>query len=429
MQRDRFQRIVITFTAIIATSFLCIASSLLALSVLAGFIVVYGLVFDKESITHPVYVISGLVGFYFIFGSLNISTYRGEISEHTCLLEYMFLCSMIIGVLIYDIKPNEHAPIHLKVPNLLLILAGLPAFVGLLWIGLSPGFPLFDPNLFTKVRGKAYFLSETIFVLFVLVINNIYLKEFSKIKRALIIAGLLFFISLPGYRGWPIIAILCLCLLSLRYRQKKLFTTLAMYSVLVLGLITGLAYYRRLHSDELILAELVVQKFDAEQLGVFGALLHFALRESIAISQFLIERYQQNVREIHGSLFLSDFMTMFPGSRDSGGIMIASIFGEYSGVGLTPGALGALIYEFGTINTFFIAMLIGIILSYFYKISLKYAVPGYSCLYYLIIIYIIHYIHRGIPKPSYLTNPLLIIFLLTLSKQLSKNIKHLKDIK
>jgi hypothetical protein len=246
-------------------------------------------------------------------------------------------------------------------------------------------------------------------------LNNLNVKQtISSVKKFLSYLYIFLSLSLPGYRGWPIIALLCTLLLSIKRSPAKIIKYAGLYGTIIVFIMSGLAYYRRLHNIEFMQADILLEKVHAEHLGTFIGLLHVALRESIALSQSLIEDYMAGRNFSGTSLFLSDFLTLLPGKQDSGGIIIASLL---SGVGLTAGALGALVYEFGFLFAYFVIFTLGIVLAYFYRLAKIKESPGYFVLYCLIVIYSVHYIHRGIPKPSYLIIPIISLVALIFSEK------------
>jgi|SRR5690606_316924 len=141
--------------------------------------------------------------------------------------------------------------------------------------------------------------------------------------------------------------------------------------------------------------------------------LHFSLRESIAISQRLFE----SGVEISNTLFFSDFLTMLPGKHVAGGELVAQAYGDYSGVGLTPGALGALTIEFGVLLAFFFISSLAFLVAYFTKVAHRSNNLALLLLAVLISLYFVHFLHRGIPKPGYIIIPLYFGFVYILCRR------------
>ncbi|WP_193331328.1 hypothetical protein [Pseudoalteromonas ulvae] len=296
----------------------------------------------------------------------------------------------------------------------LIILSSIPGFIGLL-IMLPTGIPLIQSDKFTLVSPKAYFFLEMFFVTFIFCLNN-YLalkNQNAKLSRFYLNLTILCFIllSLPGYRGW--ILICCFLIFYATYEKPGRITVTKIFIIASLGALVlgGLAVYRRIVNPDLTLASDALINYEAEHLGEIFAFIHFSLRESITISQTLIE----NGIPPSYPLFLSDFLTILPNYDMAGGKVIAHLFSEYSGVGLTPGALGALIIEFGYFPAILVVFLSSFTVGFIGRLSKGYNNYSFKLFSLLLLIYYIHYLHRGIPKPAYLFVPLLFMFFFTLN--------------
>lgn len=376
----------------------------------------------KSKTKNPTTLIILFVLLYLCIGSANISSYRGEINQSFYML-LAYLASLIIiacelGAVVPPIKTEKR---EFYFPQKAIAICALPGALGVALL-IPQGIPLLQPWKFTAVSAKSIFLIETLFTPLCLCIHNYFQKYqplYKRKKYLYLSAALTVLLALPGYRGWIIISAL---LITYGYLLDNGKIHLAKLGAAVGGIfliMTGLAVYRRTFNTELSLASDVVQKYDASHLGKTFALLHFSLRESIAISQRLIEGGISTAQ----SLFFSDILSMLPGKNTAGGEIVAQAYGDFSGVGLTPGAFGALSLEFGIASAYLIIFSIALFASYYIKVAKrsKSIVLELSAL--LICLYFVHFIHRGIPKPSYIVIPLMLFFChIALRKT---NIKHL----
>lgn len=377
----------------------------------------------KRSYANPVFLISFLGGFYYLSGGLNISTYRGEVTENTMFLSFIFLFLIVLGGSAAQLGRTKVQHYSYLVERDFIVLAFIPGTIGLLLMAPS-GFPLFNPNAFTNVSGKAYFLAEFLVVPFLLLFSNAVFHDFRRVDL-LMLSGALFLLSLSGYRGWPMIAIMISVICYMDIHREKAFRYAFMSSLALFLILSGLSYFRRINNFDLIPAEDLLSSVGAESLGIFVGLMHLAFRESIAIGQVLIDYSDALSVYKYESLFFSDLLTMLPGKTyESGGVIVASMFAVDRGVGLTPGALGALIFDFGIFISMFFAFCLGFFLGRVYLKSVGDNGNLWLLLYLLLTIYILHYMHRGIPKPGYFFIPMFLYLIIKF-----KNIYYQKSTK
>lgn len=345
---------------------------------------------------------------YILIGAPNISSYRGEITDTT--LNIFFVSLLIIWIsteiagVIPALKTKPKAP-QVRLEQILLL--SLPGIAGVLMM-VPHGIPLFNPVALADVPAKSVFLTETIFAPYILLLERFYFKKKIQKSRNIELTALalfFFMLALPGYRGWIIIAALLWVTASFRSSNQIKFSKTIILAILIVGVMVGIAIVRRTLNPSLLGADDVLNEFDAQALGPTFGLLHFALRESIAISQSLLT---SNITLPEGVL-LSDFLTMLPGKRLSGGEIVAQAFNEFSGVGLTPGAVGALASEFSLVGGLALLALISFTIGYLHKTATRSGRVSAYLGYLLCTMYFLHYLHRGIPKPAYVFVPLLLM--------------------
>ena len=370
---------------------------------------------NKKSYANPVFLMSFFGGFYYLAGGTNLSSYRGEVFENTMYLSFLFLFFLILGAFLLQCRRTVSPVGERGVRNEILFVSFIPGFLGLILM-MPTGFPLFNPNGFTSVSGKAYFLAEFLIVPYLLLLSNCISFGFSR-GNVLKLVFVLFLLSLSGYRGWPMMAIIISVIAYIDFERGRAVRYALLSSLSLFILLSGLSYFRRINNYDLMPAEELLSNVDAEYLGVFLGLMHLAFRESIAIGQALISYADAFSVYEYQNLFISDFLTMLPGdSYESGGVVVASMFGVDRGVGLTPGALGALVFDFGIIAAMFFAIILGAIIGALYIKSVSDSSNLWILLYLLIAIYIVHYMHRGIPKPGYLFIPLYFYLMIFIKK-------------
>ncbi len=130
--------------------------------------------------------------------------------------------------------------------------------------------------------------------------------------------------------------------------------------------------------------------------------MHFSFRETIGLTQKIVNVVPRKKSFLKGKLLISDLVTLLPGRQKGGGEIINEyIVGSSDIASLTPSVLGAFYLDFGMWGVMFGMFLLGSISGYFYKkfqvhkdiitiINLAYVYAN-----------MLHFYHRGILKPSY----------------------------
>jgi hypothetical protein len=122
-------------------------------------------------------------------------------------------------------------------------------------------------------------------------------------------------------------------------------------------------------------------------------------------------------RRIRGSLLLADFETMLPGKQLAGGQLIGQVVGIQGNTGLTGGAVGVSFMDIGYFSLLLVFVL-GLCVGKAWQMASR--APQWALFYFLIIIYLIHFFHRGVPKPSYVFVPFFFLFVSSLARRSSK---------
>lgn len=207
-------------------------------------------------------------------------------------------------------------------------------------------------------------------------------------------------------------------ILSFFNKSKSNKTALLLLGVAGFLLIVGFFYIRRMNSSIYVSSEELLNLYfdDPNLLTYLFAPLHFALREQIGISNYIIENNLTGT--LPYPMFFADLVTVLPGKQPAAGISLNVMMTNNDHAGLTPGILGGLYLDYGTMATFGVFAFV-IMLTYLYKKALSNDI--FLLFYALSVTQFFHMFHRGFLKPEYLISYLIIIFYLVLFKKFNEN--------
>lgn len=358
---------------------------------------------------------------YFILGYygislLNISNYRGFITDEGMYAFHLFLGAFAITNLLLSIKiPTRYPPLE-KVKTVrngtfqALLLAHLAvAYAALGLVLVTTGNIFLNQDLrFNIPAWLGYVIRSPLPIIPIL-----YFLPYSQRRKLFLFA----LISLPsvfiGARGTAVSFIASYALLVMiglinrrtresikksTLRSKKFlkifgFSSLAFFITIASGF-----YIRRYNSQTWSSAgDIAQQYFQSDSIFVFIILpFYLAFKETTGLANQIIN----NNLELVSNIFFSDFYTLLPGNHDAAGKLFGDEIGRIGGGGLTPGIVGGLFLDFkyyGIIGMIILAT----ILTRSYAATVKN--PKYAAVYSILVFQFIHLFHRGFPKPEYLT--------------------------
>ncbi|PAE09431.1 hypothetical protein CHI12_01120, partial [Terribacillus saccharophilus] len=171
------------------------------------------LVVLKSKILSPIFIITGFLFFYYISGIINLSEYRGYISELLwSKLLVISLLAFMLGYIIFSlVLKNQHSGRNIISTSVyksgfILIMALIAAVI----ITLQNGILLLNPAARGNVSAVLQYLVEFSIPVVILLFNT-YRKSHSKQVILLVFATTLLLFSL-GYRNQPMILLICIFL-------------------------------------------------------------------------------------------------------------------------------------------------------------------------------------------------------------------------
>lgn len=365
--------------------------------------------------TSPLVLFGAPVAAYILIGGANISSYRGHVDPATLRFMLWHVVILLAGALATGGRPKEVddavgagdvQPLH--------VLIGLaPGLLGLAWIVATSGVPLLHPESRVGIRGLPLLLAESLIAGLGLYCYRVFMQRSPQPREICVIAGLLLALAVPGYRGWPLIGIGLVVTLAVHFgRLRVRLRPILAISAIAVVIIAGGDSVRRMTNHQLLSSNAEAAQYGAQNLPIGFRQLHFAFRETIALTQELVSKRQEGVRLPH-SLLLADFKTMLPGKEESGGTMVGQLVGVQGNAGLTAGAVGAAFMDMGRLSYLFFGCW-GLALGFVYRRVRR--ASYWSAVYFLAIAYSLHFFHRGIPKPSYVVVPAMLLVLARLGR-------------
>ncbi len=364
---------------------------------------------------HPAPVIGVILAVYLLIGGANLSYYRGIISEDTVRFIFLNIAMMIFGSSLSSTMGSQRRqtvdPDLTDIPMFYVIIAACPGVLGVLWILATVGAPILNPSLRFGCPPAALQLIDITSAAFALqAIRMVFMRKPGWLEFALLL-GLFIILNFAGYRniGLKAFAIgIFTWHITGRYRltpARALFVAGVGMAVL-----SGLGIFRRATSTQLSSIDRAMAFVHASPyLPSSIAEIHFAVRESIGITQTLIMKY--GAGSISG-IFFGDLITLLPGKQVSGGGVVAQLMGgALQAGGLTPGLSGAAYIEFGIFGLS-IPFAIGLLNGYAWRRAVVNRSIIWITLYSFILIYSVNIFHRGIFAPQYLFSPLYFVALI-----------------
>jgi hypothetical protein len=358
----------------------------------------------------PVVILGLPLALYLLIGGANISHYRGEITAATIRLILIHILGLLVAI--YLVARNASGPTSTPKPvsNDRLVFAFIPGLLGLALIVNTTGISLLQPAHRFDTSGLALLLFECLTA-------AITLYAYSSLARRprftyvdwTILTGSLFLLLLSGYRGWFIVSVFAVALVALQFGAYRVtpYSAIALAAV-TLTVFVGFQAIRRYSNPAGISSNQAAVKYGTESLPPGFRELHVGFRESIALTQELIERRDTTGTDLGNSVLLADLNTMRPGKQQSGGALIGNLFGRRFQGGLTPGAVGAAYTDLGTWSIL-LFLILGSLIGVAWRKGRQQ--PVWMVVFGLVVLCTIHFMFRGIPKPSYFVVPLMFLIL------------------
>lgn len=195
-------------------------------------------------------------------------------------------------------------------------------------------------------------------------------------------------------------------------RKKRIFFIGGIFSATV---IYGLFFIRRSGTGSLSTAsDLLSRYFDTPSVMFLLLLpLYLAFKETIGITTKIINEGHFNSYFDYPMIF-AELFTILPGEQTAPGRIISKeIYSSTIDKGYTPGLVGGLYMDFGTIGTIFVFFLIGFLMSFLLKNTRS---QNGIIVYVFLMTTFLHLFHRGFLKPEYFTNLFVLILYLLMTK-------------
>ena len=196
-----------------------------------------------------------------------------------------------------------------------------------------------------------------------------------------------------------------------RYKKRIFFVGL-MFSVFI---IYGIFFIRRSGTGTLITSsDLLSRYFDNPYIILLLFLpLYLAFKETIGITTKIINEGHFN-SYFDYPMVLAELFTILPGEQTAPGRIISQeIYKSILDKGYTPGLVGGLYMDFGTIGTVFAFFIIGYLMALFLKSSRS---QKGIILYLFLMTTFLHLFHRGFLKPEYFSNFFILVIYLLMTK-------------
>lgn len=358
--------------------------------------------------------------FYLGIGLLNISTWRGTIDSYTVSL-YLFSVVLFLvplhlvhvttvnnGLLpVFTIKGKVYLPVfyvHLAV-----------VYLCLAYIYNTIGPVMFNQDLRFDIPTEfSYIIKSTIgAVAFLPIIGRSRTKIFV----------LLFLATIPsiliGARGVALLGIFSFFAMAFFYKESvvKVNKKYVLFFAIVGLLIIYVGFFiRRDGTGHLIsVKELIDLYFYSDNFLVYAvAPLYLAFRETLGLTFHIISHDVGNTINQY-PLFIADLFTVLPGENLAAGQTLGMILGRTGGGGLTPGMLGGVFIDFGTLAVL-IFFVFGCFISVIFRLALTKV--NFFPIYIVLTTQFFHLFHRGFFKPEYITTVVICFFYyLTISKR------------
>ena len=363
-----------------------LVSALVPLVILAIYASISFLLYYGRGIYKAHFFYAALLSTYLIIGGVNISAYRGTITNLTMQTHLLCLLSFLTAILIFDRDLRGPTKLKMEKPTprfviLATLVPGILAFILMMaWYGFIP----FSASKRFTTNPLVLLMLESLLVPIILLSRNNFLLQRGGFKYWRGPAILLLLLMVSGYRGWIVLGV---------------------FMVGTFGLLTRQSNFSMLSTSRALSA----YRFNSDMLE-FLAPIHFAFRETIAIAQYL---WTAAVPDPSTSYVFADFATLLPGKQLSGGQLIGNLVGRFQQGGLTPGLIGDLIFEYGG-YAYLIFAILGALTGRLASVARRQPFGVYGAVYAMYSVYILHWFHRGILKPAYVfvTLEMFLVFVL-----------------
>jgi len=363
------------------------------------------LVARQSGAFHPTVLLGAALSGYILIGAPNISSYRGEVLPETTTVLLLAVVGIVAGCQLAA-GSSRRTPSRKLISGSaqVVALSFLPGLLGVAILFAQAGLVLADPARRFSASPLALVLVETLTASLALLCLHVYGDGLPPRRgQVFAIFATVALLASSGYRGFAIVAVAIVFFSRHFYGRHAIKPiSLILVAFLAIGTMAGFDQIRRATSGgALIATETATVRYGAESLPNGFRQVHFALRESIAVTQRFITAERVSADE--PSLFWSDILTLMPGSQQSGGALVGEVVGRSQGGGITPGAVGAVVYEFGRASPLFFIGL-GAVTGLAWR-RVEDSTTG-PLVYFFAVVYTLHYMHRGIPKISYVLVPL-----------------------
>ncbi|MNF42698.1 hypothetical protein D3C81_1203540 [compost metagenome] len=373
--------------------------------------------------------INSKIMLYFIFGYygislLNISNYRGLITDTGMYAFNLYLGAFVITNLLFSAKISSALPSFTRVRatktgtfQLFMLTHVAISYATLALVMVTTGNIFLNQDLrFNIPAWMGYIIRSPLPIIPIL-----YFLPYSQRRKFCIVA----MISLPsiliGARGTVVsfvasyALLLTINLINNRrnretikrsvFRSKKFLKIFGGSFLAFFVTIASGFYIRRYNSQVWSSAgDMAREYFQSESIFVFIILpFYLAFKETTGLANQIIN----NNLALTSNIFFSDFYTLLPGSHDAAGKIFGDEVGRIGGGGLTPGIVGGLFLDYkyyGVLGMIILATA----LSRSYAATVKH--PKYAAVYAILIFQFIHLFHRGFPKPEYVTFTIIALF-------------------
>ncbi|MFG6551034.1 hypothetical protein ACGYLV_18480 [Sulfitobacter sp. M21595] len=181
-----------------------------------------------------------------------------------------------------------------------------------------------------------------------------------------------------------------------------------MYALSGLAIISVLFYLRRGGDSGFAAIDVIMHHyFDYDNVFVRAILpFYLGFKETIGLSTTIITDQISNTINPYPLLF-ADLFTVLPGENLAAGQTLSRIFGATQDGGLTPGLLGGIYIDYGSVSIFGFGI-IGLLLCWMQRSVAS--SPYFIIIYAQVITQAIHLFHRGFFKPEYVTSIVIACF-------------------
>ncbi len=391
-------------------------------------------------ITGHIDILSPFVSFpaifllYYGIGSVNVTTYRGIVSEN---IQYYILAGIIAylaGIcfcffvfrlfsgkfrLILQGIPSRRVTVptsdrwsldSMKKFGLFLLAVGT---LSVCYTIMLHGVPLLKPSGRTDVSAKLFYISELLGTGAVLIMAYFIRKKGKALPwfaPFFLYAAVL--LSLMAYRT-PVAYFIIITFVVYYYlRNAPVLPVAAMVTVVVLFVgVYGFVRHETLKEGETGAYPSLAKELGTPPWMAPVVPAYQVTREGTGICNKLIENIPSKEEFFQGKLLVADSLTILPGKQITGGALIKKLMTGKSGAGLTPSIIGGLYADFGLKGILAGLFVTGVVLGYLYCRLGKQRTIYNILLYAYGLTFAIQYLHRGIFSPNYVFHMAVLVIL------------------